>query len=178
MPVAAKVTAFHGRTRLLGRKFLVRCPHFITFAVAKTSGAPRSRIPDTNGQLNRNDKATTMDIETARAYCLSLPKATEDFPFDETTLVFRIMGKIFAAIDLDRPGLLVLKCNPERAVMLRERHEEIEGAWHWNKKYWNQLRLDGRLDEQLLRELIDHSYSEVVRKLPRKVRAEHPEIGL
>ena len=81
-----------------------------------------------------------MDIESAREYCLALPQTTEDFPFDETTLVFRIGGKIFAMMDLENTEWFVLKCQPEYAIELRERHPEIVPAWHMNKKHWNQKR--------------------------------------
>jgi hypothetical protein len=111
-----------------------------------------------------------MDIESVRAYCLSKPQVTEDFPFDETTLVFRLMNKIFACVDLERPDSLTLKCDADYAVELRDRYACIEGAWHWNKKYWNQLPLDGELPDALVRSLIDHAYGEIVKKLPRKQR--------
>ena len=74
-----------------------------------------------------------MNIESVREYCLSLPLVTEDFPFDETTLVFRIMGKIFACLDLERPEWVTMKCNADYALELREVHPEIEGTWHWKK---------------------------------------------
>lgn len=117
-----------------------------------------------------------MNIETIRDYCLSLPLATEDFPFDETTLVFRVLGKIFAMIDLEHSEWVSLKCNPEYALELRDAHTEIEGAWHMNKKYWNQVNLTGRLDDAFVQGLVRHSYSEVVRKMTRKERTEHEEI--
>lgn len=112
----------------------------------------------------------TMNIESVREYCLSLPEATEDFPFDETTLAFRIMGKIFAMIDLEKTEWFVLKCNPDYAIELRDAHADIAPAWHMNKKHWNQINLYGVLPDELIRQLIRHSYSEVVKKLPRKVR--------
>lgn len=111
-----------------------------------------------------------MNIEDIRNYCLSLPQTTEDFPFDETTLAFRIEGKIFAMVDLENPEWFVLKCEPDYALDLRERHSEINGAWHMNKKHWNQLNLFGTLSDELIRHLICHSYNEVVKKLPRKVK--------
>lgn len=114
-----------------------------------------------------------MNIEDVREYCLSLPLATEDFPFDETTLVFRVMNKIFAMIDLENTEWFVVKCDPEFAIELRELHAEINGAWHMNKKYWNQLNLFGHLSDELIKSLIRHSYSEVVKKLPRKTKAEN-----
>ena len=112
----------------------------------------------------------TMNVETIREYCLSLPQATEDFPFDETTLAFRIGGRIFAMINLERTEWFVLKCQPDYALELRDRHPEIAPAWHMNKKHWNQLNLFGSLSDDLIRSLIRHSYNEVVKKLPRKLR--------
>lgn len=117
-----------------------------------------------------------MKVESLREYCLSLPLATEDFPFDETTLVFRVVGKIFAMLDLERPDVVSLKCNPDYALQLREEHPEISGAWHMNKKYWNQVNLSGHLEDELVQGLVRHSYAEVVKKLTRKERAEHEEI--
>lgn len=117
-----------------------------------------------------------MNVESLREYCLSLPLATEDFPFDETTLVFRVVGKIFAMLDLERPDVVSLKCNPDYALQLREEHPEISGAWHMNKKYWNQVNLSGHLKDEFVQGLVRHSYAEVVKKLTRKERAEHEEI--
>lgn len=117
-----------------------------------------------------------MNVESLREYCLSLPLATEDFPFDETTLVFRVVGKIFAMLDLERPDVVSLKCNPDYALQLREEHPEISGAWHMNKKYWNQVNFSGHLEDELVQGLVRHSYAEVVKKLTRKERAEHEEI--
>lgn len=113
-----------------------------------------------------------MDIEQARDYCLSLPLATEDFPFDETTLVFRIGGKIFAMMDLENTEWFVLKCEPEQALELRERYPDITAAWHMNKVHWNQLNLFGALPDDLVRQLIRHSYNEVVKKMPKRLKTE------
>lgn len=113
-----------------------------------------------------------MNIESVREYCLSLPQTTEDFPFDESTLAFRIEGKIFAMVDLEKTEWFVLKCNPERALELRDRYMDISPAWHMNKKYWNQLNLYGALPDKLIRTLICHSYNEVVKKIPKRVIVE------
>ncbi len=113
-----------------------------------------------------------MNIEEIRAYCLSKPLATEDFPFDETTLVFRVHQKIFACIGLDDTDWFCLKCDPDYAIELRDRYSSIKGAWHWNKKYWNQIAQNGDVSDGLLCSLIDHSYEEVLKKLPRKLREE------
>ena len=110
-----------------------------------------------------------MNIEDARIYCLSKPSATEDFPFDETTLAFRVYGKIFAMVDLERTEWFVLKCNPDYALELRETHAEIAPAWHMNKKHWNQINLFGMLSDEMIQSLINHSYDEVVKKLPKKL---------
>lgn len=111
-----------------------------------------------------------MNIETFREYCLSLPFSTEDMPFDETVVVFRLKGKIFGCICLDKPDMAVLKCDPERAIELRERYSSIEGAWHWNKKYWNQVTFQGDVSDELFKELVRHAYNEVNKKLPKKER--------
>lgn len=111
-----------------------------------------------------------MNIESVREYCLSLPHATEDFPFDETTLAFRIGGRIFAMIDLERTEWFVLKCNPDMAIELREKYAEISPAWHMNKRHWNQINLFGYLSEELICSLIRHSFSLVVQKLPKVLR--------
>ena len=119
-----------------------------------------------------------MNIESVRDYCLSLPMATEDFPFDETTLVFRVFGKIFAMVDLDDTEWFVLKCDPDYALEVRDRHTEIAPAYHMNKKHWNQLNLFGMLPDELVQSLIRHSYNLVVSKLPRKVKEANPEVTI
>lgn len=86
-----------------------------------------------------------MDIKQIRHYCLSLPQTSEDFPFDEDALAFRVMDKIFAMISLSNPEWFVLKCHPDLALQLRENHHEIQAAWHMNKKYWNQINIFGTL---------------------------------
>lgn len=111
-----------------------------------------------------------MDIESLREYCLSLPLATEDMPFDDTVLVFRLKGKIFACLTLDKPDIIVMKCDPERSMDLRDRYSAIEPAWHWNKKFWNQIHIDGDVDRSLMEELIRHAYNEVNAGLPKKDR--------
>lgn len=118
-----------------------------------------------------------MNIETVREYCLSLPHVTEDMAFGEEHLLLRVCGKIFACIGLTRPDCFVVKCAPDYAVDLRDIHSEIEPAWHWNKKYWNQLSLQGSLSDEFIKDLIRHSYSEVVSKLPKKIVTQYPEIA-
>ena len=117
-----------------------------------------------------------MDIETIRDYCIRQKGTTEEFPFDNVTLVFKVMGKMYACIGLDNPEWLSLKCKPEYALELREHHSGIEGAYHFNKKYWNQVSLQGDIDDKLILLLIDHSYEEVIKKFTRKLKKEYDEI--
>lgn len=113
-----------------------------------------------------------MNIEDLREYCLSKKSATECFPFDEDTLVFKVGGKMFAYSSLEKPCNITLKCDPDRAVELRENYSSITGAFHMNKTYWNLLNIDGSIPNDLIVELIDHSYELVVAKLSRKAREE------
>ena len=118
-----------------------------------------------------------MDLEKVRDYCLSLPLATEDMAFGDEYLLFRVCDRIFACVGLVRPDYFVVKADAGLAIEWRERYAEIEPAWNWNKKYWNQISLTGSLTPEMIRQLIRHSYSEVVKKLPRRVRTLHPEIS-
>lgn len=112
-----------------------------------------------------------MHIEAFRAYCLAKKGVEETFPFDETTLVFKVMGKIFAITGLEHEDFRVnLKCDPQRAVELREQYPQIIPGWHSNKRHWNTVYFEDGLPEELLRELIDHSYELVVRGLRKKDR--------
>ncbi len=117
-----------------------------------------------------------MDIESVREYCLSLPMVTEDMAFGTECLLLRVCNKIFACLNLEGHDNVAVKSDPEYAIELREKYLEIEPAWHWNKRYWNQLSLNGGLQPETIQSLIRHSYSEVVKSLPRKVRIENPEI--
>ena len=114
-----------------------------------------------------------MDIEYLRDYCLSKAAVSEEFPFDDTTLVFKVMGKVFALCPLAKDPLRInLKCDPERAEELRESYDSIEPGFHMNKKHWNTLYLEGDVSDKLVLELIDHSYELVVSKFSKKLRME------
>lgn len=108
-----------------------------------------------------------MDIETLRDYCLGKPGAAESFPFGEDTLVFKVDGKIFLLTSLSDGGKFNVKCDPERAVELRERYTEVQPGYHMNKKHWNTVDMNGRLSSRQLGEMIDHSY-QLVAKRPNK----------
>lgn len=110
-----------------------------------------------------------MNIENITNYCLSKKGAMEDFPFDEETLVIKVGGKMFALIPLEKMPLQInLKCDPEKAIELREQYEYVQPGWHMNKKYWNTVIVDGNIRWSDLKEWIDHSYDEVVKGLPKK----------
>ena len=111
-----------------------------------------------------------MNIEEIRHYCLQKAAVTESFPFDETTLVFKVGGKMFALLSLDDNHSVNLKCDPERAVNLREQYEAVSPGYHMNKIHWNTILLDGTVPDPLIREWIDHSYSLIVESLPAKIR--------
>ena len=114
-----------------------------------------------------------MNIEEFRTYCLSKKGVTESFPFDEQTLVFKVMGKMFALCGLEHhPSRINLKCNPERAVALREAYQGvIIPGYHMSKAHWNTLFIE-RLPDALILKLIDHSYTLVVHKLSKKLKWE------
>lgn len=112
-----------------------------------------------------------MNIEEFRDYCLAKPMVTESFPFDETTLVFKVGGKMFALTGLDDPEFKVnLKCDPDRAEELRETYPAIRPGFHMNKSHWNTVTVDGSFSMALFRELIDHSYALIVSGLPKDIR--------
>ncbi len=111
-----------------------------------------------------------MNIEDLRGYCLSKKSVTESFPFDETTLVFKVMNKMFAVTDLEGELSVSIKCDPELAISLREQYSAVRPAWHFNKKHWNNVLIDGSVDISLIKEWIDHSYELIVSKLPLKDR--------
>ena len=112
-----------------------------------------------------------MNIEELREHCLSMKGATEDFPFDEVNLVIKVQSKMFALIPLDNTETqITLKCDPERAIALREEYTAIIPAWHFNKKHWNTVIIDPSITKSLLIELIIHSYNLVVAGLSRKLR--------
>ena len=110
-----------------------------------------------------------MDIESLREYCLKKKGATEEFPFGPDTLVFKVGGKVFLITTLDQSPLQFnVKCDPEKAIELRERYESIQPGYHMNKKHWNTIYVDGRLPEKMLREMIDNSYDLILQSRFRK----------
>lgn len=111
-----------------------------------------------------------MDIISFREYCLAKQGVTEHFPFDENTLVFKVGGKMFALCDVDEFQSVNLKCDPERAIELREQYSGIIPGYHMNKSHWNTVDVKGSVPQQLFRQLVDDSYALVLASLPKKDR--------
>lgn len=111
-----------------------------------------------------------MDVEFFREYCLSKPHSTEELPFDEVTLCFKVAGKIFALISLDTGDRTNLKCYPEYAIELREKFSGVRPGFHMNKKHWNTVMFNEDVDDATIYHLVNHSYEQVVSKLPLKIR--------
>lgn len=112
-----------------------------------------------------------MDIEELREYSLKKKETTEGFPFGEDVLVLKVLGKVFAMISLSAfPLRMNLKCDPERALELRERYDAVLPGYHCNKKHWNTIIFDGSIRKQEILEMIDHSYDVVVKGLKKADR--------
>ena len=117
-----------------------------------------------------------MNIEELREYCLSIKGASECFPFDESTLVFKIMGKMFAYTGLepkDGQFKVDLKCAPERSSELREKYNGVRHGSHTHGLLWNSVCLTSDVPDNLIKELIKHSVEEVIKKLPKKTQQEY-----
>jgi predicted DNA-binding protein (MmcQ/YjbR family) len=113
-----------------------------------------------------------MNIEEYRNFCLALPGVTEDFPFDVETLVFKVMGKMFALTDVDTFESFNAKCKPEVCIELREQYSGIKPGYHMSKKHWNTIATDGSVPDDLMVDLIRNSYDLVVAGLSKKAREE------
>ena len=122
-----------------------------------------------------------MNIEQLRDFCIAKKGVTEHFPFDEVTLVFKVMHKMFALSSLDRwekgEESINLKCNPEKSEELRGEYEGINPGFHMSKKHWNTVTINNAdVSDGLVRELINHSYDLVVSGLTKKAKRELEEL--
>jgi predicted DNA-binding protein (MmcQ/YjbR family) len=113
-----------------------------------------------------------VNIEDFRTYCLNKPGVTESLPFDSETLVFKVGGKMFALTDIEHFNSVNLKCDPEKAVLLREHYSGVKPGYHMNKVHWNTVSCDGSISDQLILEWTDDSYQLVVASLPGKIKKE------
>ena len=109
-----------------------------------------------------------MDLAEFREYCLNKPGVSEGTPFGADVLVFKVGGKMFALAALDEmPAAVNLKCDPDLALDLRDRYDEVTPGYHMNKKHWNTVDIEGGIPDIELRKMIDHSYQLVIEKLPK-----------
>ena len=111
-----------------------------------------------------------MNVEEIREYCLKKPEVTESFPFDETTLVFKVNKKMFVLVSLDDQLSVNLKCDPEYAIELREKYSSVLPGYHMNKRLWNTIIIDDSLMDKEIYHWIDDSYQLVIQKMPGKDR--------
>jgi len=116
-----------------------------------------------------------MNVEEVREYCIAKKAVTESFPFDETTLVFKVMNKMFCLLGLD-DFRVALKNDPEKNVDLRAHFPAIVPGYHLNKQHWNTIELNGTVPTKLLCELIDESYEIILKSLPKKVQEEYKNL--
>jgi predicted DNA-binding protein (MmcQ/YjbR family) len=115
-------------------------------------------------QVGKLYTSQPMNIEELRYYCLSLPEVSEHFPFDETTLVFKVNNKMFALTDLEGSLSVNLKCDPEHAIELREQYPAVKPGYHMNKKHWNTVEIDGSISDTILKQWIEMSYGLIAKK--------------
>lgn len=113
-----------------------------------------------------------MNIEELREYCLSKKAVTEGFPFDKTTLVFKVMNKMFLLTDIEASLSMNVKCEPQKAIELREEYICVKPGYHMSKVHWNTVVIDGSVSDNMLKKWIDDSYSLVVNSLPKKLQKE------
>jgi predicted DNA-binding protein (MmcQ/YjbR family) len=113
-----------------------------------------------------------MNLETARKRCLAKKGVTESFPFDEDTLVFKVMNKMFCLARMEPPHSLNLKCDPEKAIEYREQYDSVTPGYHMNKKFWITVQLDGTVPQKVIEKWIDDSYNLIVESLPKKLKSE------
>ncbi len=113
-----------------------------------------------------------MNIEQFREYCINKKGVTEGFPFNKTTLVFKVMNKMFTLASIENFTSCNLKCNPETALELREKHESVKPGFHMSKKHWNTVNVNQDMDTLELCKWIDNSYNLVVSGLTKKLKEE------
>jgi predicted DNA-binding protein (MmcQ/YjbR family) len=113
-----------------------------------------------------------MNIEELRQFCLSLKGVEEKMPFDDKTLVFSVKGKMFCGTDISTFELINVKCNPEEAILLREKYEEVIPGYYMNKTHWNSIKTNGTISNVLIEKWISDSYKLVVAGLSKKIQKE------
>ncbi|MRT92470.1 MmcQ/YjbR family DNA-binding protein [Ancylomarina sp. 16SWW S1-10-2] len=113
-----------------------------------------------------------MNIEELRDYCITKKGVSESFPFDEETLVFKVMNKMFLLTNINKELSMNVKCDPEKAIELREKYSFVLPGWHMNKRLWNTVNIEGSISDQQIKEWIDDSYNLIVTSLTKKLQNE------
>ncbi len=113
-----------------------------------------------------------MNIEELREYCIAKKGVTESFPFDEETLVFKVMNKMFLLTNINKELSMNVKCDPEKAIELREQYSFVLPGWHMNKRLWNTVNIEGSISDKQIKEWIDDSYNLIVASLTKKLQNE------
>ena len=113
-----------------------------------------------------------MNIEEFREYCLSFPGSSEKLPFDDKVLVFYVLNKMFALTDINEFISVNLKCDPEKAILLREQYGAVQPGYHMNKQHWNTILMDGSIMDELFKKWIKESYDLVIKKMSKKEQEE------
>lgn len=142
---------------------------------------PLANLFCTNSMIDSNFRAMTID--EIRSFCLKQTHTTEEFPFDQDTLVFKVLGKIFALCPLEKweegAPSITLKCDPEYAIELREQFSCIIPGFHANKKHWNTIYLESKaISSELLFKMILHSYEMVIKNMTKKQQRQIQKSGL
>ncbi len=114
-----------------------------------------------------------MNVEEIREYCLSLEGTTESFPFDDVTLVFKVSGKMYALLALDSPLSVNVKCDPNKAIELREVYPCVKAGYHMNKKHWNTIDIDGSVPFPFIKDWILDSYNLIINSLPKSQKEKY-----
>lgn len=117
-----------------------------------------------------------MNIEEFREFCLSLKGTTEELPFGDNTLVFKVMNRMFALTDINDFESINLKCDPDKAIELREKYSSVKAGYHMNKKHWNTIETNGELTDNELKHWILHSYDLVTSKLTKAEKTKLNEL--
>jgi predicted DNA-binding protein (MmcQ/YjbR family) len=121
---------------------------------------------------DNSKKNIFMVLKEFKKYCKSFIGVTEEYPFDETTLVYKIKGKMFTLTDINTFNMISVKCDPDDAQIIRQMFESVIPGYHLNKEHWNSIKIDGRIPDTLLKEWIEDSYNLVVQSLPKKIQKE------
>ena len=116
-----------------------------------------------------------MKLESFQKYCISKPGVTEEMPFDNETLVYKVIGKMFALANTIGDLSITLKCDPDKAIELRASYPSVQPGYHMSKQHWNTIYIDGSIDDKDIYEWIDHSYKLIVEKLSRKEKEQLSE---